>query len=34
LDAQYVNDETVMSADGAVPPVAIIGDFSTPVDAT
>jgi hypothetical protein len=27
LDAQYVNDETVL-------PVAIIGDFGTSVDAT
>jgi hypothetical protein len=34
LDAPYVNDETVMSADGAVLPVAMIGDFGTSVDAT
>jgi hypothetical protein len=29
LDAQYANDETVMPADGAELPVAMIGDFGT-----
>jgi hypothetical protein len=29
LDAQYANDETVMPADGAGLPIAMIGDFGT-----
>jgi hypothetical protein len=34
LDAQYANDELKCPPMAPVLPVAIIGDFGTPVDAT